>query len=252
MEKFEIGDRVRHEACSQDEIVEHIDTEGSIKGRYCNSGDLAGVYANPGSYKMVEKGSSELKNGDTVEVVKPCNCSYWDDGSAPCAKEVLGYQGKITGIDDSGKERPYVVTIPGSCCSFRKDQLKLIKRGEAMSKYDEFEMRIEKVTAWDKNMDDLLREMSPSSQFNGRWHCLAITGKDSGWVRILNYIGKEDRYKEVTCFEHIDQCGKLKAVKEALMWFLDHSDIKKSIVGTKQEIKLKGIVYEAEIIREVK
>ncbi len=121
----------------------------------------------------------------------------------------------------------------------------LIKKGEkTMNQYDSLKQRIEKVTAWDKECDDILQEIDRDCK-SSKPYSIQIYIANSCTIRILKSTNDE-----VTQFNYSSQCEKLEAFKKALMWLLDHSDIKQTIVGTKQQVKIEGKVYEAEIIKE--
>ncbi len=70
--KFEIGDEVQYDGTGPNEIIEDINDEGYIMGRYCFSGSLAVCHANPDRYTLVKKGGdmrkSDLKTGMWVEL----------------------------------------------------------------------------------------------------------------------------------------------------------------------------------------
>lgn len=156
----------------------------------------------------------------------------------------------IEGIDEKGdpitKERG----------SFFKDTLldnyKLIERSEPMSKYDELKQRIEAVKGWGKEADDLLQEIGFKGRLliddncnNQDGNILIITHGTRAIKGCLSITGDV----KAEFFYH-SQCQKLAAFKQALMWLLDNSDIKKTIVGSEQKVEIEGKVYKAKIIEE--
>lgn len=52
-------------------------------------------------------------------------------------------------------------------------------------------------------------------------------------------------------FPFSSQCQKLQAFKDALLWLLDHSDIKKDLVGETKQIEIDGTVYKAKILEKI-
>ncbi len=132
----------------------------------------------------------------------------------------------------------------GCSCENKWEKLR-----STMSKYDELKGRIEGAeNGWDSDVDDLLEEIlphlpkrcSPTIQVYMN-QCAPSTG---GIHIILN---GEKSYP----FLFNSQCEKMDAFRKALLHMLDHSDIKKSLEGTTQKVKIDGKVYEAEIIKEV-
>lgn len=90
---------------------------------------------------------------------------------------------------------------------------------DVVSKYQDLKERIDNVTAWDKEADDILQEINP--------HCLFVitpynTPDYTGFIRIMNLNLNETKIS----FDYDSQCEKLQAFKKVLMWLLDHSDIK--------------------------
>ena len=116
-----------------------------------------------------------------------------------------------------------------------------------------------------KRWDDVLFEIAKASSSDGPWptsieiaDCyqegngliaskgeIIITGNSCN----AYFVNANDRVKPV--FPYNNKCEKLNQLKAAYYWFLNNSDIEKDITGTTQKIKIKGKIYEAEIIREV-
>lgn len=84
-----------------------------------------------------------------------------------------------------------------------------------MSKYDELKQRIEALdNGWDKEADDVIRELEVR-------YYISISTKIDG-VEI-----QDNNREKIEYFGYNTQCEKLTAFKNALLWLLDHSDIKK-------------------------
>lgn len=115
-----------------------------------------------------------------------------------------------------------------------------------MDKYTELKNRIEALKdGWNKEADDILQEMNlPTANF----YFIAIEIRNdhpvNGCVRII-----DANTEVVSDFEFRGQCEKLKAFKQALLWLLDHSDIKKD---EKQEKIAKLEADLARIQEEIK
>jgi hypothetical protein len=110
----------------------------------------------------------------------------------------------------------------------RSIDLILLERGnKSMSKYDELKARIDKVEGWTKEADDILQEIYKNS--NDAYYALSIGVRDTenhrGTQEIRIQMG-ESAIEQVR-FPFISQCSKNTAFKQALMWLLDNSSIKK-------------------------
>jgi len=89
---------------------------------------------------------------------------------------------------------------------------------------------------------------------NNSAHAIEISvWNDTGTPRVAIIHHPFGDRKVVATFDFRFQCEKLQAFKQALMWLLDHSDVKKEeeIIGTEQKVEIEGKVYKAQIIREV-
>lgn len=125
-----------------------------------------------------------------------------------------------------------------------------IKGEEKMfNTYSAIKQRIENLNnGWDKEGDDILQEL----QANYNSKDILIFHDDSGKTGIvavyhfgyfaLEEIPNLEDKQPLISFKFTSQCEKLKAFKSALLWLLDHSDIKKDerqeeIEQIKEEIK---------------
>ena len=118
----------------------------------------------------------------------------------------------------------------------------LTKIGGSMSKYDELKGRIEALdNGWDKEADDILLELhkvksnnSGLVYFNQSWHTihLEIRPESKGNINIVNINNVK-----LVSFYYNTQCQKMKAFKDALLWLLDHSNIKDTKEPIRKEIK---------------
>jgi len=93
---------------------------------------------------------------------------------------------------------------------------------QSITKYEELKSRIEALSnGWDKAADDVLVEIGRASDYRisiPTWNNLHGDG--------IKISGDWDR---TVCanFVYSGQCEKHSAFKKALLWLLDHSDIKK-------------------------
>lgn len=95
-------------------------------------------------------------------------------------------------------------------------KFELIKGG-TMSKYSDLRERIDGVTAWDKEADDILIEMDLNNKY-----AFYIPLDCSGTIQIHT----RGRWAIQGTFRYSSQCEKLEAFKKALLWLLEHSSIK--------------------------
>jgi len=108
-----------------------------------------------------------------------------------------------------------------------------------MSKYRDLEARINMLdNGWTKEADDILFEIRKGNtkayqigivRFGGKFNSSELTGD----IRI--YIESKSLYEPDIDFSFTSQCEKNEAFKKALMWLLDHSDIKGN--NNKEEIQ---------------
>lgn len=137
---------------------------------------------------------------------------------------------------------PFTVTQKDlACIEFRPQDF--IKEA-TMSKYQELKERIENLqNGWDKEADDILAEIFPDN--SGEIYRMTIpvwrivTGS---CIEIRN--ATDD--KIIQCFRCRNQCEKLDAFKQALLWLLDHSDIKKD----EKEEKIKELFKQIKPLQE--
>jgi len=181
---------------------------------------------------------SGFQVGDKVEVMKTF-------GTFP----KLGQIGIITKIeedlvylDNDHKSGNYTLDL----------YIKLIKKGDAMSKYEDLKRRINALdNGWTKTADDIMQEIwkAPSDDLQLYW--LLIGNEANSSIRIIkspyNDNIEEDK---VADFRYKNQCEKLKAFKNALLWLLDHSSISKNLVGQEIKADVEGRTYRVKILRE--
>lgn len=130
---------------------------------------------------------------------------------------------------------PYVFDDTGGVFSHDYINKYLTKIGEPMSKYEGLKNKIEGLSnGWDKEADDVLQEIN-----SGYYLCIKTTTKNC----VMSCIQIEDSdHKIKEEFGANSQCEKMTAFKKALLWLLDHSNIKKDekqdkIDALKQDIK---------------
>lgn len=152
--------------------------------------------------------------------------------------------GVLEEIDERGT--PYRVQTKFGIMWAKK--LELISGGD-MDKYAELKGRIEAVQAWDKEADNILDEIG---LVEGVHYSIQIATHNTENELFRNVILRTgDNGSIETTFPYTSQYSKLSAFKKALMWLLDHSDIKKTLVDTEQKVEIEGKVYKARILSEV-
>ena len=103
-----------------------------------------------------------------------------------------------------------------------------------MSKYDEIYSKIDALNdGWNKEADDVLREMSKGKYGPALQISFVHAGGDAGIGDVRIYDKSEDIFKPDEFFRYNSQCEKMSAFKKALHCLLDHSDIKKDEKGDK-------------------
>lgn len=188
-----------------------------------------------------------FKIRDRVIFVKWSNERKWEKGYGA----EIGKIAVIEGI--SGKD--YKIKFLGEVCIVYVTSEQLQKVGET-NMYDELKERIEAVEGWDKEADNILQEI-------GVMYFIDIPttnklGRNDGTISIAT--AKMENPLELKCprpikeskvladFYYTDQCEKLQAFKDALMWLLDHSDIKKDIVGEEVKAEIEGKIYKVKVL----
>ena len=133
----------------------------------------------------------------------------------------IGIIGKIKILNYQGGEFP-IMLDNGYCVSL--NQIYLIKEATPMSKYEDLKGRIEKLdNGWTKEADDILKEMFPEKGgVFGKQYRLVIPA----WNEKDACLEIMENSRYLTTFYFTSQCSKNKAFKSALLWLLDHSDIK--------------------------
>lgn len=154
-------------------------------------------------------GEEEFEVGDKVRIIQQDK----DDGSV----RKVGIEDIIVNANyhENGL---YSIRLKGGCC-VKPRNIELVERSKSMSQHDTLKARIEKVTAWDKEADDILQEI------------LKHWNDGSVYLKVNNSIGHALGIGHIQItdspeFAWSDQGEKLEAFKEALMWLLNHSDIR--------------------------
>ena len=94
-----------------------------------------------------------------------------------------------------------------------------------LSEYSRIKSEIEALdNGWDKRADDLLRKIFPVIDNN--YNFLKIPTWGEGGKNYIEILQSSDNICKAR-FPYTSQCSKMSAFKKALMWLLDHSDIKK-------------------------
>ena len=164
--------------------------------------------------------------GDRVEVIYESGCTTYK----------TGWRGILTEVSN---DLGYVQFDKGLNQYVHLDRLKKI--GEPMPKYQEIKNRIENLKdGWNKEADDILQIIDKDKKYG-----LYISNDSDGIVaiKIRKQFDKRDFSME---FTYTTQCQKMASFKQALLWLLDHSDIKKD---DKQE-KIDKLTEQLEDIQK--
>lgn len=120
-----------------------------------------------------------------------------------------------------------------------------------MSKYEELEQRISKVTGWDKGADDIISELRvyKDSSLVSTHLCIDLsdTKNGIGYMKVVT-SEKEVLYSRIYC----SQREKLKVFKDILLWLLERSKIKKDEKYRKIVEIEKQVEELQEKLREIK
>jgi hypothetical protein len=141
---------------------------------------------------------------------------------------------------------------------FTADELTLIKRS-VMSNYDSIKSRIEGITGSSsiKEVDDIKNEiiahipqMSFLQDITTNQECQI---RNSAVPKNYFKVYRENRPRQKAhetppVFEYTSQYSKLSALKQALMWLLDNSDIKKDLVGQEIKSEIDGKIYKVKVL----
>jgi len=180
----------------------------------------------------------KFKVGDRVIKVK-----NRPDCSNSCCK--VGDKGVVNYVDNSG----FSIKFPSAryFCEGFKYKDNVVKKIRGSMQYEDLKERIEAVVAWDKDADDILQEIG------GEYGIRIATVNDFAYINI--YKGERGWLEDgervtrllLKSFTYSGQCEKLEAFKKALLWLLDHSDIKK--IDSEREDTIKKLEQELYDIR---
>lgn len=124
------------------------------------------------------------------------------------------------------------------------------KLENTMTKYDELVDRIDNVTGWDKEADDITTELYKSTKHLGYLQISIPLDYNRTAFHIIKW-DSQGSWKEIATFAFEGQGEKLSAFKQALMWLLEHSSIKeKTLVGKEVKAEIEGKVYKVKIVEE--
>ena len=114
-----------------------------------------------------------------------------------------------------------------------------------MSKYENLKQRIEALDdGWNKEADDLLEEIMDKSD-RVRWIELPTTSEGD-----YIFINDSDDKHLWTSKKINSQCQKMEAFKDALLWLLNHSNIKKDLAGQEIDAEIEGKIYKVKVIEK--
>ena len=113
-----------------------------------------------------------------------------------------------------------------------------------MSKYECLKQRIEALDdGWNKEADDVLAEINTVYDI-----CFRTYDDGGGRINLFKNMYKTDDGNGDFSKEFNTQCQKMQAFKSALLWLLDHSDMKNEKQDKIKELEAKV----KEIQREIK
>lgn len=162
-----------------------------------------------------------FKVGDRVRIIDVCSSSahYREN------KREIDDIGQIIILDviEEKKDLPEgFYYIESGSLFIRGAKLELVERSAPMSKYTELKQRIENLNnGWDKEADDILQELSKTEYYL----CIKCLNEATIFRTTIEIQNNGRHLLEEFYFS--SQCEKLKAFKSALLWLLDHSNIKK-------------------------
>ena len=164
------------------------------------------------------------------------------------AKRTSSGEGYTVGKTYRVKEGPVVVDNDGQKRPFyRCDYEKL---GGTMSRYQEYTDRINALeNGWDKDADDLLGEIRGES---GNDECVLAIDNNTIYVYSKWQFTLEKNTNFKTYFRYTSQCEKMSAFREALLWLLGHSNIKKNEKQEKIDCLQRQIDLMQEELKELK
>lgn len=184
-----------------------------------------------------EESMPKFKVGDRAKQIK------WVTEKSPYLTVTKVTDYGVYHTHDSGEE---------GCCN--EEDLVLIKEA-TMSKYQELKERIKNLqNGWDKEADDILMEINSNyilatlnfGDGSGRIICARNEGI---WQAVDFYKRVKDEFK--MSYQQHSSCDKFRVFKLALLWLLDHSDIKKDEKEEKIKELENRIKGEFEVIKEM-
>ena len=102
---------------------------------------------------------------------------------------------------------------------------------------------------WDKEADDILQEMS--IQYDHIRINTVVFSCSTDYIEVDASIkGKSMDNPGKLRWNHTDQCSKMEAFKDALLWLLDKSGLERHKKGDKITIESEGKTYKVKILEE--
>jgi len=111
-----------------------------------------------------------------------------------------------------------------------------VKEEVKVDKYDELRARIDKVTCWDEEADNIMQEIT---HYRHPYWLSICCHNGIGSAILVKDIHCKDGFENKASFTYENQCQKLSAFKQALVYLLDHSDIKKKIIDDNKKSETK-------------
>jgi len=228
MEEFKIGDKVKIiEACSENKVGDIVTLKRTSKD---GDGD-AGLWAgNCSCTHCWEKIEGEFEVGEKVKLVRGGKIGWESKEWWKNAGLVIG---GIYEIEEAYNNSS--ISVKG----YNHHSNHFEKTGDTMNKYEELKQRIEAVEGWGKEADDILEEINNPCTITIRCGDNKHIGQDGVTRHFISVAGSSDY------FYYTSQCEKLQAFKDALMWLLDHSSIKKD----EKRDKIKALEEQVEDIQ---
>ena len=212
--KFKVGDRVKDKGGLVEEIIE-IDSRGYIRGRYA-TGMESNNYMSPDYYKLLNEPPT-FKKGDRV------------------SRSEGEYEGDLATIIGTKKEKFLVKYDKDddekNINGYHGKDFNLIKEATM-----DLRARIEAVTGWDKEADDIRANICAADYGIRLYHYATHLGGFCIFDTMKNNIQQDGNTKASIKFEFNTQCSKLQAFKKALLWLAEKAGKLEDKTKIKEEI----------------
>ena len=174
-----------------------------------------------------------FKVGDRVRCIDSENDGYTGPGVRPYKNNIytiskVGIGSRFVGLDND-KETGWLV-----------NHFELINN----IKEDNMKDRIEALTGWDKEADDILQELDKKNP----WYAIVMDCRSSGSVYVIDNSSENvSGY-----FSYLNQCDKLRQFKNALVWMADKAGLlEPKLEGKEIKAEIEGKTYKVKVIKEL-